>query len=99
MSTRKIEGWASSLAEIGDDTTYSVITEPPSDGLNGWTPATLIIGGKGDTKEEHEAEFQRRVKLLVKEMLEAGTHNEDGWLTVRRQEILGVLDRNEIKLP
>lgn len=66
---------------------------------DGDSPATLIIGGKAYTEEEHEAEFQLRVKLLVKEMLEAGTHNEDGWLTVRRQEILGVLDRNGIKLP
>ena len=59
-------------------------------------PATIVIGSKaipeGEvvTKAEHEA----RVKALVKEMLETGTHNEDGWLVVRRQEIIGVLDRN-----
>lgn len=91
-TTHKIEGYGLSATE-------SFTSMRPAESQADWKPATLVIGGKCFTEEEHEAEFQRRVKLLVKEMLEAGTHNEDGWLTVRRQEMLGVLDRNGIKLP
>ena len=90
------------------DKPHSSITFSPEHHGHILRPATVQEIADHKAKEEQRAkeaewakvsEFHRRVKLLVKEMLEAGTHNEDGWLTVRRQEILGVLDRNEIKLP
>lgn len=41
---------------------------------------------------------ESEVMAMVKQMLEAGSHNEDGWLVVRKQEMLGVLDRHGFSL-
>lgn len=60
-TTRKIEGFGAN--RFGE---YQFDVAP--DENDGWEPATLIIGGKGYTEEEHEAEFQRRAKAMLDDM-------------------------------
>lgn len=67
MSTRKIEvytfpNYDRILYKAG---VLEVSTIPH---LDIQTPATLIIGGKAFTEEEHEAEFQRRAKAMLSEI-------------------------------
>lgn len=70
---QKIEGWCYNDTESKDPnfTEWSGPYEPV-----GWRehptrltqPATLIIGGKALTEEEHEAEFQRRATNMLLDM-------------------------------
>ena len=70
-TTRKIEGWTQTgCADYYPHQDESVaIFHIKDDHTSVNVPSTLIIGGKGYTEEEHEAEFQRRAKAMVKDIL------------------------------
>jgi GTP-sensing pleiotropic transcriptional regulator CodY len=63
-TTRKIEGLSIQLGNrkfrFTEESGAPMATEER---------ATLVIGGKCLTEEEHEAEFQRRAKAMVKDIL------------------------------
>ncbi len=66
MEQRKIEGYYDPTRgtkydeDVRLDLDHADFVKGPNH-----VPATLIIGGKGFTEAEHEAEFQRRARLMM----------------------------------
>jgi RNase H-fold protein (predicted Holliday junction resolvase) len=61
-TTRKIEG----IANLTDNDEITLSIEPNTSPVHIYKePATLVIGGKCLTEEEHEAEFQRRARAML----------------------------------
>jgi hypothetical protein len=63
-TTRKIEG----IANLTDNDEITLSIEPNTSPVHIYKePATLVIGGKCLTEEEHEAEFRRRAMAMLEE--------------------------------
>jgi hypothetical protein len=84
MSTvRKIEGCTTKEGQF-----FRIPPDAP-----GTTPATLIIGGKALTQEEHEAEFQRRAKAMMNDVRDKLA---SGW--IHPDEITTIAAKHSIQL-
>ena len=75
-ATRKIEGYLTAHDdngpgyELGNGAGFGSFWEGDATKfLPEALPVTLVIGGKCYTEEEHEAEFQRRAKAMLKDIL------------------------------
>jgi hypothetical protein len=106
-TTHRIEGFVSSgevhkavTSGWPEDTDIQFLGKEFSQEGFDCQPATLIIGGKALTEEEHEAEFQWRAKAMVNDMARAGHLGmgpEDTYVTF--ESIRTIAAKYNIQLP
>lgn len=107
-TTRKIEGYLTAHDdngpgyELGSGAGFGSFWEGDATKfLPEALPVTLVIGGKAYTEEEHEAEFQRRAKAMLVDLLKSQSSADvaNGWQCGATADWSGIATRHGIKLP